>query len=80
MTSIASALASRARTEGGAPSPAIPRYSGWSFEMTSARRQRGDDRHVEQLGELEQLGRGPGAQDAGAGEDDRSLGAMRGAR
>ena len=34
----------------------------------------GDDRDLEQLGESEQLGRGPSPQDASAGKDDRSLG------
>ena len=38
MTSIASAAASRSRTDAAAPKPAIPRYSGCSFEMTSPRR------------------------------------------
>ena len=40
----------------------------------------GDDRDLEQLGELRQLGRGPGAQDAAAGEDDRPLGRGAGTR
>ena len=39
ITSIASASSSRARTVVGDPKPAMPRYSGWSFEMTSPRRQ-----------------------------------------
>ena len=34
----------------------------------------GDDRDLEQLGEAQQVGRGPGPQDAAAGEDDRPLG------
>ena len=34
----------------------------------------GDDRDLEQLGEPGQLGRGPRAQDAAAGQDDRALG------
>ena len=33
----------------------------------------GDDRHVEQLRELHEVGRAAGAQHAGAGEDDRPL-------
>ena len=74
MTSSASAASSRSRTDDAAPNPAMPRYSGWSFEMTSARRQRGDDRDLEELGEAGQLGRGPGAQDAAAGQDDRPPG------
>ena len=39
MTSRASAASSRSRTVGAAPKPAIPRYSAWSFEMMSPRRQ-----------------------------------------
>ena len=35
---------------------------------------RGDDRYLQQLRELQQLGRRSGAQDAAAGEDDRALG------
>ncbi len=35
----------------------------------------GDHGHVEELGEAEELGRGPGAQDAAAGEDHRPTGA-----
>ena len=42
--------------------------------MTSARRQRGDDRDLQELGEAQQLGRRPGAEDAAAGEDHRPLG------
>ena len=34
----------------------------------------GDDRDLEELGEAEQLGRGPGAQHAATGQDDRPLG------
>ena len=34
----------------------------------------GDDRDLEELGEADQLGRGPSPQDAGAGQDDRSIG------
>ena len=39
MTSRASAASSRSRTVGAAPKPAIPRYSAWSFETMSPRRQ-----------------------------------------
>ena len=35
---------------------------------------RGDDRDLEELGEAEQLGRGPGAQHAATGQDHRPLG------
>ena len=34
-----------------------------------------DDGHLEELGEAQELGRGPGAQDAAAGEDHRAAGA-----
>ena len=75
MTSSASAASSRSpRPSTAAPRPAMPRIERVVVRDDVGPAPGGDDRDLEQLGEAEQLGRGPGPEDAGTGQDDRPFG------
>ena len=71
MTTRASAASSRSRTVDAAHSPAMPEVERVVVRDHVRPSPVGDDRDLEQLGEPGQLGRRPGPQDAGSGQDHR---------
>ena len=75
MTRMASAVSSRRRTDAGRAEPGHAQVQRMVVRDDVGAPPGGDHRHVEELGEAQELGRGPGAQDAAAGEDHRSAGA-----